>query len=660
MAKGVPTLIDEAVQALLAERPPDAINFFAQHFSGRASLTVLDPECRKLVRDVGGGGECCFYLGYSCALQSEEERGQAVDILVSRMKDASTFGGFANKKASGGQVYNSAALHRKKMFPHHKRLATCFLDQLGRAGSRESPPPDTVYHVPELRLEEKLRDRTDDKTQVVISAEEVEKVSERFRAAGRRDEVFERTTGSTCGPPARDIYGTGEFKILVEELKRLETSTRLTTGPGLPPRFITELCKRTTDKDSIWFFSLCRSVPLRECSEERRWKELAGLYGDRLKQEEEKVEELTRTRKQIEEQIERGESPHGKPEEDVLGNHDWDAHQRLLWRDNSKTHLEYLGRTDDMKRVSSTFCTWLSQVLQSYGEYGFRSREDAEDTVSQSLTELCSSVCVSQQGYFFVDGAGGSANQICEKPPQPITFLSAAGLDFNTPTTTVVEARKYFCRDAPEGTPPYEGFHGFLPRGREKLLLRVKELYRVIFTSCKHHGVRNPSMLPMGLGVFLKNIHPDDQDEVKAVYFRAQWQLLSEHDWGFECYWINPAQTGKIGKETLEEGLRPDGECNRPQEGKFLRCSVVFHNRDVKFLAQELAKKSLGPAVLNPSDCAAVMLGLMGYYWESGRTTYYVGEEDFATTGTGLLAHSGVSDFLQEEDRVLHCSVPLT
>eukprot|EP00756_Hemistasia_phaeocysticola_P004107 Hpha_TRINITY_DN12637_c0_g1::TRINITY_DN12637_c0_g1_i1::g.49716::m.49716 len=663
MQKGVPTLIDEAVQALLSERPSDAVNFFAQHFGGRANMDELDPATRKLVRDVGGS--CTFYLGYNVASRSEEERARAVDAFVAAMKDASTFGFFANKKATGGQVYNSAALHVKKMVPHHKRLATCFLEQLGRdpvpatTTSDRRDAPDTVYHVPELRLPQRLRDRTDHGSKVIISAAQVERVSERARSAGCRDEVYERHCGDGVGPTAEDIYGPLEFLITVGELKQLENSTRLATGPGLPPRFVTELCKRTTHKEAIWFFSLCRSIPLCECGQESRWRQLAALYEERLQLEATKVEELARTRMEISQRIERGEDI-GKPPEDELGNCDWDTHQRLLWRDNSAAHLQYLGRKDEMHQVSKGFCQWLDHVVETYAEYGFRSREEAADTVSQSLTELCTSVCVSQQGYFFVDGSGGSANQICEKPAQSITFISAAGLDFNTPTTTIVEAAKYFRRDAPEGTPSFQGFHGFLPGGEDRLMLRVKELYRVIFASCKHHGVRNPSMLPMGLGVFLKNIHPDDEDAVKAAYFRAQWQLLSEHDWGFECYWVNPAQHGAIGKRTLEEGLAPGGECNRPREGKFLRCSVAFHNRDVKFLAQELAKRSLHPAVLNPSDCAAVMLGLMGYYWESGRATYYVGEEDFATTGTGLLAHSGVSEFMSEEARVLHCSVPLT
>eukprot|EP01065_Artemidia_motanka_P036983 TRINITY_DN4508_c2_g1_i1.p1 TRINITY_DN4508_c2_g1~~TRINITY_DN4508_c2_g1_i1.p1 ORF type:complete len:675 (+),score=194.88 TRINITY_DN4508_c2_g1_i1:143-2167(+) len=662
MAKGVPTLIDEAVQALLSDRPSDALTFFAEHFGQRASIPPADPACCKYDRDLGG--TCTFYLGRDASLRSAEAREKKVDLLAESMCSASPFGAFANKRAGSGKVFNSAALHRNKMVPHHKRLATCFLEQLGRrptpatTRSMRQGAPDTVYHVPELRLPVLLRDRSDERTRVCVSASEVERVSRRAREEGCRDEVYEDLCGKESEPDALDIYGPGEFVIDVGELKQLEASARVCTGPGLPPRFWVELCARTTRRENVWFFSLCRSVALCRLADESTWQELQQIYRDRLDLESRKADELCQQRAEVYGKIVAGEDL-GKPPADVLGMRDWDVHQRLLWRDNSAAHLEYLQKTDAMREVSRSFVGWLETVAKSPIEYGFSSERQARETMSRSLTELCTSACVSQQGHFFVDGISGSANQICAKPAQPVTFLSAAGLDFNTPTTTVVEAAKYFAREAGPSTPGFEGWHGFLPGGEERLLLRVKELYRVIFASCKHHGVRNPSMLPMGLGVFLKNVHPDDRAAVKSCYFRAQWQLLSEHDWGFQCYWVNPAEHGAIGRKTLEDGLQPGGEFNCPQRGRFLRCDVAFHNRDVKFLATELSKRSLSAAVLNPSDCAAVMLGLMGYYWESGRATYYVGEEDFATTGTALLAHTGVSTYLTEEHRVLHCKGPL-
>eukprot|EP01062_Namystynia_karyoxenos_P030420 TRINITY_DN2272_c0_g1_i1.p1 TRINITY_DN2272_c0_g1~~TRINITY_DN2272_c0_g1_i1.p1 ORF type:complete len:678 (+),score=259.73 TRINITY_DN2272_c0_g1_i1:167-2200(+) len=663
MDKGVPTLIDEAVQAILVDRPEDALGFLAKHFAGRLALPPADPALCKDVRDCGG--PCTFYLSRDASLLSPADRKHEVDLLVEAMRDTSPFGAFSNKRVGSGRVFNPAALHRHKMVPHHKRLASCFLSQLGRrtvmstTRTHRDGVPDTVYHVPELRLPMPLSARADDDTVITISAAEVERVSQAARAAGIRDEVYEDLCGEPCiGPPAAEVYGSGEFQVTVGELKRLEASTRISTGPGLPPRFFAELTKRTTRREHIWFFSLCRALPLLEVGCARRWAHLRQLYTERLAIESHAVEELQRARDDTLARISAGDDL-GRAPEDVLGNQDWDRHQRLLWRDNSAAHLEYLDREAEMRSVAQEFTSWLDHVMAVPLDYGFASEAQAAQTLSQSLTELCTSACVSQLGHFFVDGAGGSANQITPKPPQPVTFLSAAGLDFNTPTTTVVEASKYFARSAASADDPlFEGWHGFLPGGEHRLYLRVKELYRVIFASCKHHGVRHPSMLPMGLGVFLKNIHPDDRDAVKSCYFRAQWELLSEFDWGFQCYWLNPAEHGAIGMRTLEEGLQPGGAFNCPQRGRYLRCHVAFHNRDVKFLATELAKRSMSPAVLNPSDCAAVMLGLMGYYWETGRATYYVGEEDFATTGTALLAHLGVSDWLTQEHRVIHCKGP--
>eukprot|EP00666_Eupelagonemidae_sp_cell4sb_P009274 gene9274-14110_t len=45
----------------------------------------------------------------------------------------------------------------------------------------------------------------------------------------------------------------------------------------------------------------------------------------------------------------------------------------------------------------------------------------------------------------------------------------------------------------------------------------------------------------------------------------------------------------------------------------------------------------MAPAFLNPSDSQAVLHGAIGMFWEKGRGMSYVGEEDWATTSTGVL-----------------------
>ena len=239
---------------------------------------------------------------------------------------------------------------------------------------------------------------------------------------------------------------------------------------------------------------------------------------------------------------------------------------------------------------------------------------------------MCTSVCISQHGYYFVDGTGDTMNQIAPLTPDTVVFLSAPGLDFCTDSTTRLEMPKYF--EPVDGTTDQSELHtryrGFKEGGEELLRKRVKNLYRVIFTSAKIQGVKNPSMLPMGLGVFLFNVNKADHDGVKEAYFSAQFELLSEEDWGFETYWLNPAQH----KATAERLLESD-KYN-------FKCNVAIHGKDAKFLAVEMAKERMKPAVLNPSDCIAVMQGLIGYYWEIGRGDRYVGEEDLVATSTGV------------------------
>eukprot|EP00660_Eupelagonema_oceanica_P014230 gene14230-13527_t len=224
-------------------------------------------------------------------------------------------------------------------------------------------------------------------------------------------------------------------------------------------------------------------------------------------------------------------------------------------------------------------------------ELGFRAADpkaELEEVLSQSLTELSTGVCISQRGHFLIDGVHGGHNQLCMPPKEPVTFLSIPGLDFCSSFATVREAAKYFERDAPDDIPPHKGWKGWLPDGKKEMLSRIRRLYRAVFSACRAQKVRSPSMLPLGLGVFLANLHDD------------------------------------ISR---------------------LRCDVVPRTRptpDSKFLAVELAKIGQRAGLLNPSDCRAVMVGLIGCFWECQRGDGYVGEEDIACTSTHITAARGV------------------
>ena len=146
------------------------------------------------------------------------------------------------------------------------------------------------------------------------------------------------------------------------------------------------------------------------------------------------------------------------------------------------------------------------------------------------------------------------------------------------------------------------------------------------------------SVLPLGLGVFTTNLQQKLKKELMEIYFKVQYELLAEHDWGFENYYINPQQFSPQARRLLDKGLHEGNDYNNYTDRLHLRCNIIFHNKDAKFLATQLASEGKAPSFLNPSDSQAVMQGFLGMYWEKGRSFNYVGEEDWAATSTGVLA----------------------
>lgn len=103
-----------------------------------------------------------------------------------------------------------------------------------------------------------------------------------------------------------------------------------------------------------------------------------------------------------------------------------------------------------------------------------------------------------------------------------------------------------------------------------------------------------------------------------------------------------------MARTMVEEGLREGGPYNSPKDGYFLRCNIVLHLKDPKFLAHELSMLPpsdplSAPGFLNPADSQSSGIGTIGMYWEMGRGANYVGEEDWAATSTGVLGAYEIS-----------------
>eukprot|EP01062_Namystynia_karyoxenos_P012328 TRINITY_DN1442_c2_g1_i1.p1 TRINITY_DN1442_c2_g1~~TRINITY_DN1442_c2_g1_i1.p1 ORF type:complete len:1097 (+),score=303.99 TRINITY_DN1442_c2_g1_i1:82-3291(+) len=680
---GVNGLIEEAVSALVASGSQDPCRFFAEHFTDRhaSSRVDLDSMCIP-VTDTAAG-----YLSRPLALKEARQRAAYAASIVPYLTAASMFGRFDNSRpppedAEPGSVvsFNAASLHRRRAYPVQKRLAWTFLDQLGRIqvrgnGTRSwdrDPKRDVVYHVPLVNLKVPISDWLDDDREIVLNAEKVD------MHAGEcaDDDLYQKFFPGVPGPSALDIYGPGEFRMRRSEVRLLEQTTRVVMTGHLTSRFFCELAKLTTDPQYAQFFSIFRSIALGQMGRPSTVSHLASVYEAKYEAEAVKVAAAEEERAQLVGEIcgvpsdlertksmDRSQILDKGQLLDRLGRHDWDLHQHRLWRDSAKASLDTLRRTKDTAAIAGKLQTWLHSVTRSFRDYGFESRVAAQHAISSSLVELATHVCLSQRGYFFVDGKDGAQNQLVQKPPEPVTFLCATGLDFNTPSTTMLEAQKYFRRatetdiGATSEARAMSGWKGLREGAEHVLIERIKQIYIAVFTSCQHHRVRNPSMLAMGCGAFLLNVSAADRQKVREVYFKAQFELLSQRDWGFETYYLNAADHTQLARDVLEAGVR-SGDYNDPQQGRFLRCHVVVHNRDTKFLAVELSKHRMGAAVLNPSDCATLMQGVVGGRWETGRCGYYGGEEDTVATGTAILAHSGISNTLVNIGRCICVDQP--
>ena len=565
--------------------------------------------------DISLSGTATVFFGLDSSALADNDFNDHVEKLVTgALAHASPFAKTdirSNSKKSS--TYNNTSREIPRMYVHRKRPAHVLLSLLGRTSDRREIEPG-VHHI---ELLPKLGSRVDDKTEVIINHEIIDSISRDEHNSGFS---LDADFGDLEGPTAADIYGTEEFKITIAELKRLSRSTFTNIASQIPRRFLSELVEFTSVPEYQLFWSVHRATPLIDIGTEAEENKLQRILEGELLS-------LTMT-------LQRLSKEHSK--KDLAK----DMYEYLIKEKKTKAQLTAVCNDELMTSpLFKKFQGWRRHVLQSSHMLGFPSPTDAKATLDQTLAEISTAICVSQQGYFLVDGCDGSHNQLAKCTPQPVTFLTATAIDFRKPLPTIREASRYFKRPPqPSYVPGYEGWCGFRPYAQNMLKERIKETYRVILKCAKHHGARNLSMLPMGLGIFLTNIHENDKNCVKQSYFLAQYEVLCEQDWGIEAYYLNPGppDARRIAIKTLETMLGGKGTK------ELLRCDIIFHSCDAKYLAMELAKRCQSAAMLNPADCASVIMGLMGPFWETGRTIHYSGEEDLVAHSTAVLARKGL------------------
>eukprot|EP01064_Diplonema_japonicum_P024098 TRINITY_DN3457_c0_g1_i1.p1 TRINITY_DN3457_c0_g1~~TRINITY_DN3457_c0_g1_i1.p1 ORF type:complete len:1224 (+),score=307.15 TRINITY_DN3457_c0_g1_i1:135-3674(+) len=246
---------------------------------------------------------------------------------------------------------------------------------------------------------------------------------------------------------------------------------------------------------------------------------------------------------------------------------------------------------DSNSNVGKQFKEWVTDVTAGYKEYGFASSEEGRRVLGKSLEELAVGVCVSQKAYFMVDSVEGKRNQISKKPLRPVAFLSTA--------------------------------LGHLSSDCEKRVM--KAAVSSIFMSAHLQGCSSMVVPPLFA----------DSPDLALLCYKTQFELLSERDWGFKCYFIN-ATHYEDTLQCLAQGLTPGCAYYKPLEGKYLRCDVVFHDRDSKDVAVELSKKGSSVGMLNLCDSRSIMQGV---FWEHGKRAGNTEETDYATTSTLILTN---------------------
>eukprot|EP01060_Flectonema_neradi_P039089 TRINITY_DN847_c0_g1_i1.p1 TRINITY_DN847_c0_g1~~TRINITY_DN847_c0_g1_i1.p1 ORF type:complete len:599 (+),score=91.61 TRINITY_DN847_c0_g1_i1:94-1797(+) len=526
-------------------------------------------------------------------------------------------GGFSGFKVQGkGRKKFSAALYRREStFDYRLRPAAAMLHLLGRV----SDCAMTLEGIPDVVLPQSLSELAKGDGTITVDASSMSKAISAMPTADPSASIGEVDPST--------VWGDKKFTITHKELNTLEQSGRIVCDTdSFPTKFYVSLAKLTTKY--ISYYSTRRVQAIRSCGTAEKALEIIKLQEEGLKRTEEALQKLGTEKTEEDEDFE-----------------DW-AYE---YHKNKERINRFKGSlredTDTIARIDSEHQQFVSDVLASPTAYGFKDADHCESTLSRSLNELSSSVCQTQKGYFMVSGIGEDMNQLCERTPTPVTFLSAAGIDFCTDVSTKIEGDKYFTISEtwkPE-QPLQSRYSGWKEGGADALYERVRSLYRCIFRSAQLQGVTHPCMLPMGLGVFLENVPDCCRSETKTAYFKAQLSLLKE-DWGFTAYCIN------AGPPALVQFFK---DIMSGFDTRELKCPIVLHSRDVKFLAVSLASRNLSPGYLNPSDAIAVLQGLIGYYWEIGKGSSYVGEEDFAATSTAVLSRVNISNLHIDPTRVV-------
>ena len=484
--------------------------------------------------------------------KSQMSHGTEQQVLVHDLEDVvRPVNAFAFHKMQGanGQMTNHVGCTLPEAVPTTYRPGKTFLSGLNRKKRPEGDHTaegmtrahgNELAHIPDVELAEDWEKDMDVNDVVTVSGASIQAYHDKHtdEDAYFKTIVKGSDTPGQCPPPVSDVYGGKEFRITVGEVQQLLKTTTIVTSPSLPLRFVQCLIGSfTSAKRRLLFFNVFRATSLLSIDED--WEREKRVVRDNAQM----MLDLSYTR-QCEARDALTMPDVGHKQNEVNSGK---LYRNLVLIEINKQILAYLdGKLDDdgaepIEVTRDKFTLWMSTVQAEPAQYGFTSKEHARLTLAKSMVELGTEMCVSQQGFSFTSGTEGEHSQLCEKTHHSIAILAATGMGFCYPGPTLREAPKYFVRTPRKGQQSHEGWAYFQEGKQREFVDRLKVLYTCIFESARKQRVRNMCAGGMGLGISTQNLGDDLRLQVAEMYFRAQFELLAEQDWGFENVCISSA-----------------------------------------------------------------------------------------------------------------------
>ena len=491
------------------------------------------------------------------------------------------------------RLFDPTSIDPLRSYPVGMRLGGSLLAKLGRVPSRM----ETVAGIPSVALQPPLWQQADYVEEVVV--------------AGRAKEE-----GEEVGVSSADVFGGRSFVITPCELADMESTLRVTMNEEEIPRPFYALLTAnfTANTPLAAHFSVRKSVPLGEMFSRSSDDALVQRAQTRHQNAKRRLELLK----------EQASTPYS---EEVWQQEQFVAHNKEV------VQIVQRAATSAGRTLVHDFKAFLAEVRDDHVHFGFTSPQHVHEVLSKTMIELASTVCISQRGYLMVHGKHRQyRGQICPKTRRSITFIFAtAGIDFCGADSTAVEAPKYFARSPqPEGTPSHIGFENFVLGGEFEMRRRVRGIFEAIFESARIHGVKYLSVPSIGLGEYLANVNAADARRIAEIYYEEQCDLLCESNFGLQCCYLHTGDAARFAIAHRVLAARRDSTTGQ----HYLRCSIVFHYKDVKCLAQTLAEEGHSAGVVICSDTEVLLQGCFGTFWEKGVCMEYAECEDAVCNAT--------------------------